>query len=113
MKDFNRVAPVKEIDTLNKGFMFDYIQGNFPYVAWQPVGYAVMDAFEKTFGGMNASARTVRKNCDGFITAIQAELGNDAGRPECVALVDKIRTTLQPASVKAKKAETAPVPGQP
>ncbi|MDB5490953.1 MAG: hypothetical protein JWO78_802 [Micavibrio sp.] len=96
MKDFNRVAIMSEQDTVSKGFMFEYIQENFPYNGWQPVGYAVMFAFEDTFGGMNAPAKAVREKREDFITAVQKELGKNAPHPVCVALTEKIRAVLQP-----------------
>jgi hypothetical protein len=109
MKDFNRVAIMSDQDIVNKGFMFEYIQERFPGVAWQPVGYAVMDAFEKTFGNMNAPAKALRDNRERFITAVQEELKTYlsdtlAGHTDCIALVEKIRTTLQPAPAKASVA---------
>lgn len=109
MKDFNRVAIMSDQDIVQKGFMFEYIQERFPGVAWQPVGYAVMDAFEKTFHKMTAPAEALRDNRERFITAVQEELkaylgDRLAGHPDCVALTEKIRTTLQPAAPAPAKA---------
>ncbi len=101
MKDFNRVAIMSDLDTVNKGFMFEFIQENFPGIAWQPVGYAVMAAFEKTYGGMNALTGTVRDHREKFIAAVGDELktrlGDLADHSDCVALTNKIRSVLQPS----------------
>lgn len=100
MKDFNLVAIVLEKNPVDRGFMFEYIQQNFPYAAWQPVGYAVMDAFEKTFGDMKAHVYKIQENRERFVTAVQEELkmrlGEQADDPAYLALTEKIRAMLQP-----------------
>lgn len=111
MKDFNRVAIMTEKDTVCRGFMFEYIQDNFPYNGWAPVGGAVMEAFENTFGDIKASAGMVREKRETFITAIQAELktrlgAHMAGHEAFADLTKKIREVLQPHASAATQDRT-------
>ena len=99
MKDFNRVAIMAAQDSVSRGFMFEYIQENFPYQGWAPVGYAAMDAFEKTFGDIKAPAGLVRERRDDFITALEQEIATRFGSPMAghkafTDLTQKIRDVL-------------------